>query len=224
MGSNSPPLSPVIYSSRRQLRTVQDVAGQATSTPLPGARPADKKATIVRRSLDMDEIFPDDDFPEAALMSPLVEPEAVGRRATEDADGSRRTNSQLKNDSSFLKAVMASSFGENAADKKAAAAGKENESFPSAFFDVSSFDEKSGAKPANDASLYSATQLVQILDRSVPAKTPTKISSKTPTKISTKSPTEVKMSESSNKSSSYSLDDLPPLKFGTSDRPGVVCY
>ena len=164
MSSSSPPLSPVLI-SKTHLWQVPERSGKKTSTPLQCTlNVADRKATFARRSLDMENVFQDDDFPEAATMSMSFDCKVASQNAGNgDQERSRQTNSQFKDDSSFLKAVMASSFGrgENAEAEKAPAVGKEN----STFFDASCFVEKTATEDGltnsgANSSLYSATQVL----------------------------------------------------------------
>ena len=216
--SPSPPSSPVIYSSQRPPLS-RNKPALTTSTPLTAAgNAANRKGTAVRRSLSLEpDLFPDDDFPEAALMSLSSDGKAASQKASNGngADRSRQTNSQFKDDSSFLQAVMASSFGEiaAAADKKPTTGRGDNVSqddqFPSAFFDISSFGEKAAEKSdagGCNTSLYSATQLLGFLDKT----TATAAKAATPDR-------EIKAEKGPDLPSQaglYSLDNLPPLKFG----------
>ena len=235
----SPPLSPVISS----LGEFRPLKNGKTSTPLI-RNVADRKATksvsehqtLVRKSLDKENCFDDD--------NEFFEGE---HSAIEQA------TSQVKADASssaaFLEAAaLAVSFEENAASEKAKIGAKEICQFevdlPEDFFNSADSFEQNFVRKKVDSSLFSATQLVNLLDKSSASKnvakppfsdvkprlpnvlkSETSLCSKTDSFVSENAMlpngSSVRKTGLSNgqdsSNSGYSLDDLPPLKFGNED-------
>jgi hypothetical protein len=274
---SSPPLSPVISTVNDFRVLLKNVAGNKTSTPLV-KNSADRKFATkklesvseyepstpqVRKSLDSENYFDvDDEFFEAVL---------CGQHSAAEQVTSEKSLSKTVDASSsaaFLEAAaQAVSFQENAASAKAKIDAKEKsvgsdfeDDLPENFFDsaaAASSEQNCVGQKVNDSSLFSATQLVSLLDKSVKSKTFVNSSfsdekSRLPDvwchekvvvqnkncktlllpsdrssvgekanavlpKVSSGEKTRLS-NEHDSTNSGYSLDDLPPMKFGTEDQ------
>ncbi len=114
---SSPPLSPVISQTFDVSRLKENVSNHKTSTPM---TLVEKIATVKRNCAN------------ARRALQMIEDEEKGsdrqKNKKKELDRSRQTNSQFKDDSSFMEAVMASSFGENSDTNKAKNQTKQNTS------------------------------------------------------------------------------------------------
>jgi hypothetical protein len=113
---SSPPLSPVISQTFDVSRLKDNVINHKTSTPM---TLVEKIATVKRNCAN------------ARRALQMIEDEEIDsdqQNKKKELDRSRQTNSQFKDDSSFMEAVMASSFGENSDSKKAKNQTKQNTS------------------------------------------------------------------------------------------------
>ena len=114
---SSPPLSPVISQTFDVSRLKENVTNHKTSTPM---TLVEKIATVKRNCAN------------ARRALQMIEDEEKDsdrqNNKKKELDRSRLTNSQFKDDSSFMEAVMASSFGENSDNKNAKNQTKQNTS------------------------------------------------------------------------------------------------
>jgi hypothetical protein len=183
----------------------------------------DQKCDEVKMSYSKQSLNQDFDSPSiAAALSCSFD--NIAATIENDVSRSGPKNSYSKQDqdlfSPSVAAAMACSFGTNVTakrDDESMFPGDMSAGFLDAIAMAASFEDN--VKPDNNKSLFSATQLVNLLDKSSSSKT----SFSNVEKNCEKDPiSNEKSSEKEDNSSTYSLDNLPPLKYLNENCAGEV--